>query len=163
MDDKKVLSKVEEIYGNPYIDNPYLGYLKPQEKKPYSMSINQLCSKAFEHLVDRVNFEGVFREIVFISICFFLFISSHNGAFKTQVEGLQLLAQTVPLFVAFYLLFKTSFKSIIPGLFCLILGYILQNKFIAIHYLDFLSSEHINYLIIAGFILTPLSLIKEHF
>ncbi len=153
-------TELERLYGTPYIDRKPEGYYPVQNAPTKTSSMQFISDSALFYFKERLSIDAAIKEITFalIALVTYLFMQ-HSGRINSLKEFGYLIGVILISAMA-YNFYKASFKSLAPGLFCLLGGLFLLSSKIHQQFFGFLSNTSIEYIIGTGAFFIALSLFK---
>ncbi len=134
----------------------------PVERKelpPVSKS-NFIMDSALFYVLERLSIDAVIKELTFASVALLTYLFMQHSGRITSLKGFGYLIGFVLVSAVVYNLYKASFKSLMPGLLCLVGGLFLLASNIHQQFFKFLSNDSIEYIIGMGALFIAFSLFK---
>lgn len=154
-------SDLERIYGTAFIDKKAPGYYPIVEKKHSDVKMPFILDKAWFYIQERLSIDAIIKELSFACVALATFIYMQISGRLLGLGGFGYLIGLVLVVALSYNLFKASFKSLAPGLICLVGGLVLLSVKADISYLKFLSVSTVNYIIGIGALFIAFALFKS--
>lgn len=144
-------SEFERIYGTSLISHHGTGSY-PVEASPFETKYKapSLLDKAFFHVKEKMAIDYAIKEISFAVVALITYVFMQNTGRIASLKGFGSLIGIVLLCALAYNLFKASFKSLAPGVVCLVGGLVLLATNLHQHFFTFLTKESIEYIIGTG-------------
>ena len=139
------------------------GYYPLLEAKPKKgiFKTPGIFESAKAYLLEKISIDSVIRELTCASVALgiYLFMQS-PGRLKALLGFVAFIGLTL-IFATVYNLFKASFKSLTPGLICLVGGLVLLNTKMHLPYYKWVTTEYLNYIVGLGAFFMALSLLQS--
>ncbi|WP_019218371.1 hypothetical protein [Legionella tunisiensis] len=144
-------SEFERIYGTSLIPRQGTGSY-PVESSPFGTNYKapSLLDKAFFHVKEKLAIDSVVKELSFAFVALATYVFMQNTGRIVSLKGFGSLIGIVLLCALAYNLFKASFKSLAPGVVCLVGGLVLLATNLHQQFFTFLTKDSIEYIIGAG-------------
>lgn len=155
--------ELEKRYGTPYITQKAEGYYPLEKSKDNKNSkMNFIIDSAVFYFKERLSIDGVIKELTFAFIALTTYVFMQRSGHIKLLDGFGNLIGFLLVTASLYNLYKASFKSLAPGLFCLIGGFVLLETTRLHSLFGFLTKEIIEYIIGIGALFVALSLFKSN-
>lgn len=130
-----------------------------QVNRVYSKS-NFILDSAIFFVKEHLSIERVIKELTFAFIALATYFFMQYTGRISSLKGFGYLIGLTLISAIVYNLYKASFKSLAPGLFCLVGGLFLLASNTHQQFFKFLSNDSIEYIIGTGALFIALSLFK---
>lgn len=154
-------SDLERIYGTPFIDKKAPGYYPMVAKKSSDLKMPFILDKAWFYIQERLSIDAIIKELSFASVAVATFMYMQISGRLLGLGGFGYLIGLMLVVASVYNLFKASFKSLAPGVICLVGGLVLLSVKADVSYLKFLSVTAVNYIIGMGALFIAFALFKS--
>jgi len=121
---------------------------------------NFILDSAIFFVKERLSIDNIIKELTFTFIALTTYFFMQYTGRISSLKGFGYFIGLMLISAAVYNLYKASFRSLAPGLFCLIGGLFLLTSNIQQQFFKFLSTDSIEYIIGIGALFIALSLFK---
>ena len=131
-----------------------------ERKNNHFNQSNFIVDSAIFYLKERLSIDEVIKELTFSAVAAITYIFMQNTGRIAALKGFGNLIGIMLICAMVYNLYKASFKTLAPGVICLVGGLVLLQTNLFHQFFKFISTETVEYIIGTGAFFIALSLFK---